>query len=33
MAYLSTAATEAGGELEVKLMNQWFTARILPGSP
>jgi dimethylglycine dehydrogenase len=32
MAYLSSAAFEGGGELEVKLMNQWFPARILPGA-
>jgi dimethylglycine dehydrogenase len=32
MAYLSSAAIDDGGELEVKLMNQWFPARILPGA-
>jgi dimethylglycine dehydrogenase len=30
MAYLSSAAIEAGGNLQVKLMNDWFPARILP---
>jgi len=30
MAYLSVAAIEAEGELEVKLMNEWFPTRILP---
>ncbi len=29
LAYLSTAAIDAGGELEIKLMNDWFPARIL----
>lgn len=29
MAYLSSAAVEAGDDLEVKLMNKWFPARIL----
>jgi dimethylglycine dehydrogenase len=33
MAYLSSAAIEAGGELEVKLMNQWFSACILADAP
>ncbi|MGD8968736.1 MAG: FAD-dependent oxidoreductase [Anaerolineae bacterium] len=32
LAYLSSAAIEAGGELEVKLMNQWFPTRILPNT-
>jgi dimethylglycine dehydrogenase len=30
IAYLSSAAIEAGGNLQVKLMNEWFPARILP---
>jgi dimethylglycine dehydrogenase len=30
IAYLSSAAIDAGGGLEVKLMNQWFSARIVP---
>ena len=30
MAYLSSAAIEAGGALQVKLMNEWFPARIMP---
>ncbi len=29
MAYLSTSAIDAGSELEIKLMNDWFPARIL----
>ena len=30
MAYVSSAALDAGDELEVKLMNEWFPARIRP---
>jgi dimethylglycine dehydrogenase len=30
IAYLSSTAIDAGSELEVKLMNEWFPARILP---
>jgi hypothetical protein len=30
MAYVSSTAIDAGSELEVKLMNEWFPARILP---
>ena len=29
MAYLTSAAIDAGSDLEVKLMNEWFPARIL----
>jgi len=29
LAYLSTSAIDAGGELEIKRMNDWFPARIL----
>ncbi|MGD8244761.1 MAG: FAD-dependent oxidoreductase [Anaerolineae bacterium] len=30
MAYVSCEVAEAGGDLEVKLMNEWFSARIFP---
>ncbi len=33
MAYISSATVDAGADLEVKLMNQWFPAGILPESP
>ena len=33
MAYVSSAAAGPGAELEVKLMNEWFPARILSDAP
>jgi hypothetical protein len=32
MGYVSYEAAETGGDLEVKLMNEWFPARILSGT-
>jgi hypothetical protein len=29
MAYVSCEAAEAGGDVEVKLMNEWFPARVV----